>query len=98
MISPLQEFYLKQEEPNGSCFEALRDIILQLSSEITHEWKYGSPFFCYKGKVLCYLWKEKKTNTPYLGFILKGLEDEVLFRGNRKGGKCFTYTLKKILI
>ena len=27
------------------------------------------PFFCYKGKMFCYLWIDKKTNFPYLGIV-----------------------------
>lgn len=84
MISPLQEFYLKQEEPNQSCFVALKEIILQSSPHLTEEWKYKLPFFYFKGKVFCYLWKDKKTNIPYIGFMQHGLEDDSLFKGDRK--------------
>jgi hypothetical protein len=27
------------------------------------------PFFCYKGKMFCYLWLDKKTHQPYLGIV-----------------------------
>lgn len=27
------------------------------------------PFFCYHGKMFCYLWIEKKTSFPYLGIV-----------------------------
>lgn len=84
MISPLQEFYLKQEEPTRSCFEALKEIILRSDSEVTEEWKYKLPFFYYRGKMFCYLWKDKKTKTPYIGFMPLGLEDPVLIKGDRK--------------
>jgi hypothetical protein len=27
------------------------------------------PFFCYKGKMTCYLWVHKKYRQPYLGIV-----------------------------
>ena len=27
------------------------------------------PFFCYNGKMICYLWVHKKKNWPYLGIV-----------------------------
>ena len=27
------------------------------------------PFFCYKGKMFCYLWVHKITHQPYIGFV-----------------------------
>jgi len=32
-------------------------------------WKYGMPFFCYKGKMFCYLWVHKKHHQPYIGVV-----------------------------
>ncbi|MBL7718340.1 MAG: DUF1801 domain-containing protein [Flavipsychrobacter sp.] len=63
------DFYQKLEEPNKSCFMALRDIIRMQDNDITHELKYGMPFFCYKGKMFCYLWTHKKTGQPYIGIV-----------------------------
>ncbi len=48
---------------------ALRDIILSQDEHITHELKYGMPFFCYKGKMFCYLWVHKKLGQPYVGIV-----------------------------
>lgn len=62
-------FYLKKEEPVKSCLLALRQIILSLDPEITHVLKYGMPFFCYKGKMFCYLWMHKTYGQPYLGIV-----------------------------
>lgn len=85
MISPLQEFYLKQPEPNRSCYEALKDILLRFSPDITEEWKYKLPFFYYKGKMCCYFWKDKKTQMPYIGFSKgKQMNHPSLVRGDRK--------------
>lgn len=55
-------------EPTQSCLLALRNLILSHNPSITPEWKYGMPFFYYKGKMLCYLWTNKKTGQPYIGF------------------------------
>jgi hypothetical protein len=27
------------------------------------------PFYCYKGKMFCYLWVNKKTHQPYIGIV-----------------------------
>ncbi len=90
MISELDLFYEKQEEPNKSCFLALRSIIFNLDSNITEAYKYKLPFFMYKDKMFCYLWKDKQTNNPYIG-IVKGneIEHPLLEQGNRKKMKVF---------
>ena len=69
MLSELDEFYLKHNEPLQSCLLGLRDIILSVDSNITPEWKYKLPFFYYNGKMLCYLWIHKKYKKPYIGFV-----------------------------
>ncbi|MDN3675624.1 DUF1801 domain-containing protein [Flavobacterium branchiarum] len=69
MSLELDNFYLKQEEPNKGCLLALRGIILSQDSEITHTLKYGMPFFCYRGKMFCYLWIHKTNNKPYIGIV-----------------------------
>ena len=68
-------FYLQKSEPVKSCLLFLRDFILKHDKNITEAWKYGMPFFCYKGKMLCYLWVHKKNGLPYLG-IVKGKQIE----------------------
>ena len=62
-------FYFQKEEPIQSCLVALRDYILDFHPQITEAWKYGMPFFCYKGKMFCYLWVHKKYKQPYLGIV-----------------------------
>ena len=64
--NPITEFYDALEEPNQSVFLALRRIILDFDSDITEHFKWGLPFFCYQKKNFCYLWKDKKTQQPYL--------------------------------
>jgi uncharacterized protein YdhG (YjbR/CyaY superfamily) len=61
-----EDFYLSKTEPNKSCLLALRSIILRQSPDITETVKYGMPCFCYKKKMFCYLWTDKKTAEPYI--------------------------------
>jgi hypothetical protein len=68
-VTEQDHFYLKQEEPIRSCLLALREIILSQDKDIAAAWKYGMPFFCYKGKMFCYLWVHKKYKQPYIGFV-----------------------------
>jgi hypothetical protein len=69
MLREMDLFYLRKEEPVKSCLIALREIILRQDAEITAAWKYGMPFFCYRGKMFCYLWVHKTFKQPYLGFV-----------------------------
>jgi hypothetical protein len=69
MISDLDNFYLQHTEPKNSCLLALKAIILKQDKNITAEWKYRMPFFCYKGKMFCYLWVHKTLYQPYLGIV-----------------------------
>lgn len=73
MLRPIDRFYLEKEEPDKSCLLALRTLIPSLDKDITEEWKYGLPFFYYRGKMFCYLWIHKKFKKPYIG-IVKGNE------------------------
>ena len=68
MLSPLDQFYIEQNEPLKSCFLALRDNILQHDKDITNAWKFNMPFFLYKGKMFCYIWTHKKLQQPFIGF------------------------------
>src|SRR6187402_192348 len=63
------QFYLAQDEPAKSCLLALRHLILAHNKDLTEAWKYGIPFFCYKGKMCVYLWRDKKTGYPYMGVV-----------------------------
>ncbi|MEP7317660.1 MAG: DUF1801 domain-containing protein [Panacibacter sp.] len=69
MLREIDQFYLQKEEPVKSCLLALRDIILLQDINITLAWKYKMPFFCYKSKMFCYLWVNKKSNQPYIGIV-----------------------------
>ena len=69
MDSKLDNFYFQKEEPIKGCLLSLREIILAQDSEITNVMKYGMPFFCYKGKMFCYLWTHKTLQKPYIGIV-----------------------------
>lgn len=69
MLRPIDQYFLQQEEPAKSCLQFLRAFILQQDANITEAWKYGMPFFCYKGKMCCYLWQHKKYEQPYIGIV-----------------------------
>ncbi|SOE19692.1 protein of unknown function (DU1801) [Spirosomataceae bacterium TFI 002] len=91
MDKPIIQFYEIQEEPVKSCYMALRQVFLTYNSAITEEWKYGLPFFYYAKKPLCYLWKDKKTLHPYIGFVDGILMDHpMLEQGNRKRMKVLS--------
>lgn len=68
-MTDLDNFYLQQSEPIRSCLLALREIILSQDKDIVNAWKYGMPFFCFRGKMFCYLWIHKKYKQPYLGIV-----------------------------
>ena len=68
-MKQLDDFYLKQEELIKEIFLALKEIILKQDQDITHVLKYGMPFFCYRGKMFCYLWIHKKHKQPYIGIV-----------------------------
>lgn len=69
MLRPIDNYFLQQEEPVKSCLQFLRAYILKQDEHITEAWKYGMPFFCYKGKMFCYLWIHKQLHQPYLGIV-----------------------------
>lgn len=84
MINQLDNFYLHQDGPYRGCMLALRDIVLKQDAAITQEWKYGMPFFCYKGKMFCYFWTKKATSEFYMGFVEgKHLNHPELVAGDR---------------
>ena len=65
----LENFCLTAEEPNRSCFEALRELILEFDKDISEAWKFRMPFFVFRGKMFCYFWIDKKTGGPYIGIV-----------------------------
>lgn len=90
MIQELHTYYLSQEEPNQSCLLALRKLILDQDPNVTETRKWGMPCFCYKQKMFCYLWTDKKTGEPYLLLVEgKHLDHPRLEEGNRSRMKIF---------
>lgn len=83
-MTDLHIWYLKQQEPTKSCLLALRSLILKQSKLITETQKYSMPCFCYKNKMFCYLWTDKKTHEPYILMVEgKHLDHPLLEQGSR---------------
>jgi hypothetical protein len=90
MLEKLHNYYLNKNEPNKSCLIALRSIILDQDINITETQKYGMPCFCYKKKMFCYLWTDKKTDEPYILMVEgKYLDHPKLEVGDRSRMKIF---------
>jgi Domain of unknown function (DU1801) len=98
MVEQLHKYYLDKEEPNKSCLLALRDIILNQDTNITETQKWGMPCFCYKKKMFCYLWTDKKTDEPYILMVEgKYLDHPELEAGDRTRMKIFRVNPNKDL-
>jgi hypothetical protein len=69
LLHPIDNFFLQKDEPVKGCLGFLRAFILHYDKNITEAWKYGMPFYCYNGKMFCYLWVHKKTHNPYIGIV-----------------------------
>lgn len=98
MAEELHNYYLNKEEPNKSCLLALRSIILEQDPDITETRKWGMPCFCYKKKMFCYLWTDKKTDRPYILMVEgKHLDHPELEEGDRSRMKIFNVNPDKDL-
>jgi len=69
MLRDIDNYFLQKPEPAKNCLFFLREFILNYDNGISEAWKYRMPFYCYKGKMLCYLWTNKLTGQPYIGFV-----------------------------
>src|SRR5438309_2947596 len=69
MLREIDNYFIEKEEPVKSCLLFLREYILSHDPNITEEWKYKMPFYCYRGTMFCYLWVHKKNGLPYLGIV-----------------------------
>ena len=93
MAQDLHNYYLNKQEPNKSCLLALRSIILNQDANVTETRKWGMPCFCYKKKMFCYLWTDKKTDEPYILMVEgKHLVHPGLEAGKRSRMKIFGVT------
>lgn len=69
MLRPIDNYFLQKEEPVRTCLQFLREHILKQDPHISEAWKYGMPFYCFNGKMFCYLWFHKKFLQPYIGIV-----------------------------
>lgn len=91
-MKEVDHFYEKSEQPFREVLIALKEIILIQDKEISHELKYGMPFFCYKGKMFCYLWIHKKYKQPYIGIVEgKYFEESFLLQEARSRMKIMLF-------
>lgn len=98
MSEPLHNYYLSKEEPNKSCLLGLRNIIIDQDPDVSETRKYGMPCFCYKGKMFCYLWTDKKTDEPYILMVEgKYLDHPKLEEGERSRMKILRINPNKDL-
>jgi len=67
MSTDPQHYYSKQPEPIQSCLLALKTLIMASNRELTHERRYQIPFFCFRGKKVCFLWVTRKK--VMVGFV-----------------------------
>ena len=65
----IDNYFLQKEESVKSWLLFLREYILNYDPNITEAWKYGMPFYCYRRKMFCYLWVDKKNGLPYIGIV-----------------------------
>jgi hypothetical protein len=68
-LSPIDHYFNHKEEPVKSCLQFMREYILKQDKNIAEAWKYRMPFYCFKGKMFCYLWVHKKYLQPYIGIV-----------------------------
>ena len=56
------------------------------------------PFFCYKGKMFCYLWVHKKHKQPYIGIVEgKYFDEAFLIQEERNRMKIMLFDPNKDL-
>lgn len=96
MLSPIDAYFSQKEEPDKSCLQYLRELILKQDNHITEGWQYGMPFYFYKGKRFCYLWLHKKYLQPYIGIVDgKKIDDPDLLQEKRVRMKIFLVNPEK---
>jgi hypothetical protein len=74
MIKDIDNYFLQKSEPQKSCLLAIRELLMREHDQIEEVWRYQMPFYCIRisaklSKRFCYLWVDKKTNTPYIGIV-----------------------------
>lgn len=97
-MKSIDDFYLNQEEPIKEILFAIKGIILKQDQDITNVLKYGMPFFCYKGKMFCYLWIHKKNKQPYIGIVEgKHFDEPFLLQETRSRMKIMLFDIDQDL-
>ncbi|WP_166923877.1 DUF1801 domain-containing protein [Flavobacterium poyangense] len=97
-MKEVDDFYERQEESVKEVLLALKEIILKQDKDITNVLKYGMPFFCYKGKMFCYLWTHKKSKQPYIGIVEgKHFEESFLIQEARSRMKIMLFDVNEDL-
>ncbi len=98
MLREIDQYFLQKEEPVQGCMLALRSYILSYNEHITETWKYKMPMYCYREKMFCYLWTDKKTHQPYIGIVDGNLIDHpLLIQEKRSRMKIFHIDVKNDL-
>ncbi|PWJ57448.1 uncharacterized protein DUF1801 [Dyadobacter jejuensis] len=83
-------FFYKHQEPALSTMLALRELIQKQDPEVTEVLRYGMPFYLIRGRRFCYIWLDKRSGDPYIGFVDGDkLDDPALIKGERKKMKIF---------
>ncbi|MBS1528714.1 MAG: DUF1801 domain-containing protein [Bacteroidetes bacterium] len=80
----IDNYFFQKAEPVKSCLLFLRDHILGFDQNITEAWKYHMPFYCYDGKMFCYLWTGKDNGQPHIGIVEgRKISHPLLIQGSR---------------
>lgn len=96
MLNHLDNYYLSLPEAEQNCLLFARKFLLGLSSEITEHYKYGGPFFHYRGKQFCYLAYSRTRRKTYAGFIYgNSLKHPKLLSEGRSQVKVFYFDPEK---
>lgn len=91
-MKQVDAYFQQLTEPNKSCLLALQSIILQQDPDVTAEWKYAMPMYCYKGKMFCFIRVDSKSQLPYIGMVEgKRLNYPGLEQGDRARMKVMTF-------
>jgi hypothetical protein len=69
VLSEIDSWFMHHDEPTRGYLLALRALVLKHDRNLSEAWKYKMPFYCYDGKMCCYLWVHKKSHQPYIGFV-----------------------------
>ncbi len=75
-MNPIENYFLRQQEPYQSMMLYVRSLLLKPRFEIVEKHKYGIPFYYVNNKPLCYLNILKGTNFVDIAFVKGALLQE----------------------